>query len=191
MEILYTIAPVVVVLVFFHFVIDNQDKIDKHAPADHVVHVVGQQWAWTFNYYNDSALGGHTTVFEAGTPAEPPTLYLPVGESVQFILTSPDVIHSFWVPAFSYKLDVVPGRHNTFTMTPIRQGTFDGRCAELCGTYHSRMLFNVKVVSHQVFVQELQKLKQQGNVGLALGGSEDRTQAGLNNASNPTREAGQ
>jgi cytochrome c oxidase subunit II len=189
MEILYTVAPVVVVLVFFHFVIDNQDKIDKHAPADHVVQVVGQQWSWTFNYYKDDALGGQKTVYEAGTPAEPPTLYLPVGESVQFILNSPDVIHSFWVPAFSYKLDVIPGRQNTFTMTPIRQGTFAGKCAELCGTYHSRMLFNVKVVSHQVFVQELQKLQQEGNVGLALGGSNARTQAGLN--TNSTGKAGQ
>jgi cytochrome c oxidase subunit 2 len=189
MEILYTVAPVVVVLVFFHFVIDNQDKIDKHTRADHVVQVVGQQWSWTFNYYKDDALGGQTTVYEAGTPAQLPTLYLPVGESVQFILNSPDVIHSFWVPAFSYKLDVIPGRQNTFTMTPIRQGTFEGKCAELCGTYHSRMLFNVKVVSHQVFVQELQKLQQEGNVGLALGGSNARTQAGLN--TNSTGKAGQ
>jgi cytochrome c oxidase subunit 2 len=189
MEILYTVAPVVVVLVFFHFVVENQDAIDKKTSPDHVVHVVGEQWSWTFDYYKDDALGGQTTVYEAGTPAEPPTLYLPVGESVQFILTSPDVIHSFWVPAFSYKLDVIPGRHNTFEMTPIRQGTFDGRCAELCGTYHSRMLFNVKVVSHQEYVAELERLQQQGNVGLALGGSEARTQAGLDK--NSTREAGQ
>jgi len=191
MEILYTIAPVVVVLVFFHFVVQNQDAIDKTSPPDHVIRVVGQQWSWTFNYYNDDALGGQTTVYEPGTPAEPPTLYLPVGESVQFILTSPDVIHSFWIPAFTYKLDVVPGRHNSFEMTPIRTGTFDGRCAELCGTYHSRMLFNVAVVSHQRYVEELQKLQQEGNVGLALGGSEARTQAGLDNAGNTTREAGQ
>jgi len=86
---------------------------------------------------------------------------------------------------------VVPGRHNSFEMTPIRTCTFDGRCAELCGTYHSRMLFNVAVVSHQRYVEELQKLQQEGNVGLALGGSEARTQAGLDNAGNTTREAGQ
>jgi len=180
MEILYTIAPVIVVVVFFKFVVTVQDKENHEDPQpDHVVKVVGQQWAWTFNYYNDSALGGHTSVYEAGTPAQLPTLYLPVGESVKYELSSPDVIHDFWVPAFSYKLDVIPGRNNSWTMTPTREGTFAGKCAELCGTYHSRMLFNVKVVSHDEFVAELKKLQAQGNVGLAMGGSETRTQDGL------------
>ena len=180
MEILYTIAPVIVVVVFFKFVVDVQTDENKEADhPDHVVYVVGQQWSWTFNYYKDDALGGNTTVYEAGTPAQLPTLYLPVGESVRFELRSPDVIHDFWVPAFTYKMDVVPGRDNSWSMTPTRKGTFAGKCAELCGTYHSRMLFNVKIVSHDEYVAELKKLQAEGNVGLALGGSEARTQDGL------------
>jgi cytochrome c oxidase subunit 2 len=143
------------------------------------VKVVGQQWSWTFNYYNDQALGGSTSVYEVGTPAQLPTLYLPVGESVKFELISPDVIHDFWVPAFTYKMDVVPGRNNSWSMTPTREGTFAGKCAELCGTYHSRMLFNVKVVSHDQYVAELKKLQAAGNVGLAIGGSEAHLQDGL------------
>jgi cytochrome c oxidase subunit 2 len=114
-----------------------------------------------------------------GTPAEIPTLYLPVGESVRFELSSPDVIHSFWVPAFSYKLDVVPGRDNAFTMTPEREGTYAGKCAELCGTYHSRMLFNVEVVTAEEYADRLAELEEQGNVGVAKGGSEAITQDGL------------
>jgi cytochrome c oxidase subunit 2 len=180
MEILYTIAPVVVVLVFFKFVVDTQNDVqaDEKEP-DHVITVVGQQWSWTFNYIEDDALDGQTTVYEVGTPAEPPTLYLPVGESVRFQLRSPDVIHSFWVPAFSYKLDVVPGRNNDFAMTPTREGTYAGKCAELCGTYHSRMLFEVEVVSREEFAEQLQKLEDEGNVGEALGGSDAITQDGL------------
>ncbi len=71
-------------------------------------------------------------------------------------------------------------------MTPTREGTFVGRCAELCGTYHSRMLFNVEVVSADRYAQELQKLQAAGNVGLALGASEATTQAGLDNESEAT-----
>ena len=179
MEILYTIAPVIVVLVFFKFVIDVQDEVTDEVDAQHTISVVGQQWSWTFNYLQDEALDGETSVYTVGTPAEPPTLVLPVGESVRFELSSPDVIHSFWVPAFSYKLDVVPGRDNAFTMTPEREGTYVGKCAELCGTYHSRMLFNVEVVSPEKYAEHLAGLEEQGNVGEPKGGSEAITQDGL------------
>jgi cytochrome c oxidase subunit II len=190
MEILYTIAPVIVVLVFFKFVIDTQSEVDSEVDQpDHVIKVVGQQWSWTFNYIDDQALGGSadeancetgdSCVYHVGTPAEIPTLYLPVDESVRFELSSPDVVHSFWVPAFNYKLDVIPGRENAFELTPTRVGSFEGRCAELCGTYHSRMLFNVEIVTAEQYAEYLQTLQDQGNVGVALGGSEAVTQDGL------------
>jgi cytochrome c oxidase subunit II len=186
MEILYTVAPVVMVLVFFKFVIDTQNEVQEGAPdgeADHTIGVVGQQWSWTFNYLEDDALDGETTVYEAGTPADPPTLVLPVDESVTFELSSPDVIHSFWVPAFTYKLDVIPGRDNEFTMTPTREGTFAGKCAELCGSYHSRMLFNVEVVSAEEYAAYLEDLEAQGNVGVAYGGESANVQEGLDEES--------
>ena len=175
MELLYTVAPVVVVLVFFKYVIDTQNEVPYNnkpgvEKADHLVTVVGQQWSWTFNYVEDPALDGQTTVYQDGNPQDIPTLYLPVNESVEFRLQSPDVIHSFWVPAFTYKLDVIPGSiTNNFTMTPTREGTFVGRCAELCGTYHSRMLFNVKVVPAAEFAEHLQELEDKGNTGLVVG----------------------
>jgi cytochrome c oxidase subunit 2 len=192
LEIFYTIAPIIMVIVFFQHTVEVQNIVlDDDLPVDNTIEVVGQQWSWTFNYVDDSALGGsgdaancqgtssQTCVFEPGTPAQIPTLVLPVGESVRFELSSPDVIHSFWVPAFTYKMDVVPGRHNYFNLTPEREGTFAGKCTELCGTYHSRMLFNVKVVSADEFKAELERLRSEGNTGLALGGSDATTQAGL------------
>jgi cytochrome c oxidase subunit II len=183
-EILYTVAPIVMVLVFFFFTVGVQNDVlalssDDGKEPDHVVQVVGQQWSWTFNYVEDDALDGSTTVHVIGTTAEQPTLVLPEGESVQVKLTSPDVIHSFWVPAFLMKMDVVPGRVNTFEFTPTEKGNFVGRCAELCGAYHSRMLFNVEVVSPDDYATYLQGLEDKNQVGLATGGSNADTQQGL------------
>jgi len=184
-EILYTVVPIIMVLVLFYFTVRVQNHTlaaaaDNGGKADHTVTVVGQQWSWTFNYDKDPALDGKTTVFEAGTPAQQPTLELPVDKSVEIHLHSPDVDHSFWVPAFLFKMDVIPGRDNHFSFTPTRIGTYQGRCAELCGTYHSRMLFNVKIVSEADYAAYLRKLKQQGNIGPALGRSGVDREAGLN-----------
>jgi len=188
-EILYTVAPVIMVLVFFYFTVVTQNNTLAEASettgstdkADHTVTVVGQQWSWTFNYDKDEALDGDTTVYDGGTTADRPTLYLPVNKSVEIRLLSPDVIHSFWVPAFLFKMDVIPGRDNHFSFTPTREGEFIGRCAELCGVYHSRMLFNVHVVSEADYASHLQQLQRRGNIGPALGGSEVNQQNGMTN----------
>ncbi|CAM5371401.1 cytochrome c oxidase subunit II [Streptomyces antimycoticus] len=123
---------------------------------------------------------GAEGVYEAGTPGERnpqtgnpgPTLWLPKGESVQFILTSRDVIHSFWVVPFLMKMDVIPGHTNRFEVTPNREGTFMGKCAELCGVDHSRMLFNVKVVSPERYQQHLKELAKKGQTGYIPAGIE-------------------
>ncbi|MFD8339142.1 cytochrome c oxidase subunit II [Streptomyces solisilvae] len=123
---------------------------------------------------------GAEGVYEAGTPGERnpqtgnpgPTLWLPKGESVQFILTSRDVIHSFWVVPFLMKMDVIPGHTNRFEVTPNREGTFMGKCAELCGVDHSRMLFNVKVVSPERYQQHLKDLAKKGQTGYIPAGIE-------------------
>ncbi|MER7202414.1 cytochrome c oxidase subunit II [Streptomyces sp. CB01635] len=112
-------------------------------------------------------------VYEAGTPASVnpqtknpgPTLWLPKGEKVRFVLTSRDVIHDFWVVPFLMKQDVIPGHTNAFEVTPNREGTFLGKCAELCGVDHSRMLFNVKVVSPERYQQHLKDLVKKGQTG--------------------------
>ena len=182
-EILYTVAPIIVVLVFFFFTIDAQNTVLADEEHDHEITVVAQQWSWTFNYLEEEAVGGQS-VHYVGTTAEPPTLVLPVDETVKINLASPDVIHSFWVPAFIYKLDVIPGRTNSFSVTPTREGTYVGKCAELCGVYHARMLFNVKVVSAEEYDDYLRRLEDNGNVGVLLGGENADTITGLDERRN-------
>jgi len=180
-EALYTIAPIIVVAVFFfHTVVSQNEMLEKVENPDHTLTVVGSKWQWGFNYLDEDATQGDD-VFEVGTPANPAELWLPVNESVRFDLRSPDVIHSFWIPEFYFKLDVVPGRANSFDLTPTREGTFTGRCAELCGLYHSRMLFEVHVVSRAEYDKHLSELKAAGDVGAPEGAAEANTIAGLEN----------
>lgn len=119
-------------------------------------------------------------VYDVGTPGERnpqngnpgPTLWLPKGEKVRFVLTSRDVIHSFWVVPFLMKQDVIPGHTNAFEVTPNKEGTFMGKCAELCGVDHSRMLFNVKVVSPERYKQHLEDLAKKNQTGYIPAGIE-------------------
>ncbi len=187
LEVLYTIAPCIIVAVFFFHTVTAQNAILKEVKnPDHEVIVVGSKWQWAFDYLDEAAVDGDDT-FDVGTPADPANLYLPVNESVRFTLKSPDVIHSFWIPEFYFKLDVVPGRvtsqkaHNSFDVTPTRKGTFTGRCAELCGLYHSRMIFKVHVVSRAEFDKHLNELKKLGQVGAPVGAARADEIAGLEN----------
>ncbi|MER8033948.1 aa3-type cytochrome oxidase subunit II [Streptomyces hydrogenans] len=119
-------------------------------------------------------------VYDAGIPGDRnpqtgnpgPTLWLPKGEKVRFVLTSRDVIHSFWVVPFLMKQDVIPGHTNAFEVTATREGTFLGKCAELCGVDHSRMLFNVKVVSPERYQAHLKELAEKGQTGYIPSGIE-------------------
>jgi cytochrome c oxidase subunit 2 len=182
LEIFYTIAPIIMVIVFFKATVDVQNTVLEDGEQDHTVNVVGQQWQWTFNYTDEEAVGGEgTNVFTAGTGSNIPTLVLPVDETTQFNLRSPDVIHSFGVPGFLMKMDVIPGRINHFEVTPDTIGTYKGKCYELCGSYHSRMLFNVEVVSAEDFEQHLRDLQAAGyeSEEPVDGGADAYTQSGL------------
>jgi cytochrome c oxidase subunit II len=170
-ELLYTAVPMILVSVLFYFTAKDETtllKINSNQATS--INVVGMQWDWDFNYNYDAATeqvftAGGPDVYNSGTPGEPPTLYLPLGEEVKFTLTSPDVIHSFWVPAFLFKLDVVPGRVNQFEITPTKLGVYSGECAELCGVDHSRMLFWVDIVTPQQYQAQLLKLEAKGQTG--------------------------
>jgi cytochrome c oxidase subunit 2 len=173
MEIFYTIAPFIIIAVLFYYTVLAQNAVQKKvADPEVTVDVVGQKWSWTFNYKaaDNPAVG--QDVWEAGTINKTPDLYLPAGKLIQFNLTSPDVIHSFWVPSFYEKLDVIPGRPNSLQLTPTTEGVFAGKCAELCGTYHSAMLFNVHVVSENDYNNYLRSLVAKGQIGEAKGPSQ-------------------
>jgi cytochrome c oxidase subunit 2 len=126
---------------------------------DIVIDVTAQRWSWTITYPN----GESVTSFEG-------ELVLPVDTRVRFDLTAPDVdvVHSFWIPAFRIKKDVVPGRTTTMLVTPLKKGSFDldstmrVQCAELCGIGHAGMSMNVRVVEPAEFEAYLDGLSAQG-----------------------------
>ena len=166
LEILYTIVPLLVIGVLFVFTVKTQDAVAAKASGPvHRINVVGQKWSWTFNYMESGNSAVGADVHEFGTLEKIADLYLPVNEPVRFHLESADVDHSFWVPEFYYKLDVIPGHPNEFDVTPTKTGTFLGKCAELCGTYHSAMLFNVHVVSVEEYTAHLKQLAANGSTG--------------------------
>jgi cytochrome c oxidase subunit II len=113
---------------------------------------------------DDNAAGGPLYLSTGGSDDEIPVLVLPVHQTVRIVEHSEDVIHSFWVPEFLFKRDVIPygtpstSRDNQFEITPTSTGSFVGRCAELCGTYHSQMNFEVRVVTAEQFQQYLTAL---------------------------------
>jgi cytochrome c oxidase subunit 2 len=157
-EAVYTIVPIVMVLVLFYFTATIENNENKLSKPDLTVNVVGFQWAWQFNYPKQ----GLTVT---GRPGNYPQLVLPVGENIRFVERSPDVVHSFWVIPFLFKRDVVPGLPNQFQVTVDKKGTYDGKCTELCGTYHDRMLFTVKTVSPARFASFVRHAKAKAKSG--------------------------
>jgi cytochrome c oxidase subunit 2 len=169
LEILYTVVPLFMIAVLFYYTErDEAGLLSTSQTPDNVVNVVGKQWSWDFNYVTDNTYeaGTHAQLTgEPGVEKDLPTLYLPVNKRTEFVLTARDVIHSFWVPAFLQKLDMIPGKVNRFQVVPTQTGDFKGKCAELCGAYHSQMLFNVRVVDEATYAQHIADLRARGNEG--------------------------
>jgi cytochrome c oxidase subunit 2 len=148
-EVVWTAIPTLIVLILFVLSAIELGRLDTApaSPKPMIIDVTGFQWQWHFAYPEFKTSHGNA-MFVEGTSGETtnlPTLHLPVNQPIHFHLESQDVIHDFFVPVFLFKRDVVPGHPNDFTMTPDRLGSFAGKCAELCGLYHSRMLFNVLI----------------------------------------------
>lgn len=185
-ETFFTIVPLLLVLGFFAFTARDQAVIEQVNPdPDYTIQVFGKRWAWDFNYITDG-------VYETGIQAQEndsaiidpeslPVLYLPVGKTIEFDLESRDVNHSFWIVDFLYKKDMIPGQTNHWYVTPEKEGTYRGKCAELCGEYHSLMLFTVKVVSqaeYDAYIQSLRDAGQVGQLGADLNTLNDGTSEG-------------
>jgi cytochrome c oxidase subunit 2 len=153
-EILYTVVPFVLIAVLFYYTAKDENKINELPAKPAVtVNVVGFQWSWEFQYPQYKVTKNTPVIADGYMWGEGPlpVLEIPAGETVQFNLTSPDVIHAFWVPEFLFKRDVIPGHPNHFSITATQTGTFTGHCSELCGLYHSRMLFTLKIVTPAQF----------------------------------------
>ncbi|WIY06898.1 cytochrome c oxidase subunit II [Amycolatopsis mongoliensis] len=155
LELFTVVVPTIMVCVLFFFTATTEDSVLKKVDNPDVkVQVVAFQWNWEFKYEDANAAkpDGSGQVSTVGSSGEIPLLVLPVGKVIQYDLLSTDVIHSFWVPEFHFKRDVFPNpdknnQDSSFQNTIDREGSFVGRCAELCGTYHSVMNFEVRALS--------------------------------------------
>jgi cytochrome c oxidase subunit 2 len=182
-ETFFTIVPVILILGFFGFTAVEEEKIIARPAPEVVIDVYGKRWAWDFNYINSA--NEQESVYFQGVQVEQdpnaevrgtikastlPVLYLPVGKQVELRLMARDVIHSFWVVEFLNKMDMIPGKEgasaNFMSFIPQKEGTYMGKCAELCGEYHSAMLFEVRVISEAEYNAYLDQLRAEGNIGL-------------------------
>lgn len=136
LEILWTVVPLILVVVFAYIGVVTLAEVTS-SPADEIkVQVTGQQWSWQFGYPNGT------------TNAD---LVVPVNKPLLLEMTSPDVIHSFWVPEWRLKQDLVPGMTTHINFTPTQLGEFQLMCNQVCGLSHTIMYAKVRVVSEEEY----------------------------------------
>lgn len=161
LELFVVVVPVIMVCVLFFFTaLTESSVLAKEDDPDVEVDITAFQWNWEFSYPGTQTPNGQP-VSTVGTSSEVPLLVLPTDRRIQYNLRSTDVIHSFWVPEFHFKRDVMPypeknNQDNQFQNTIDREGAFVGRCAELCGTYHAMMNFEVRALSPDKFDRYLE-----------------------------------
>ncbi|HSD62454.1 MAG TPA: cytochrome c oxidase subunit II [Ignavibacteriaceae bacterium] len=142
LEITWTVIPTILVLIMFWMGWKGYKKLED-VPADAMnINVTAQMWRWSFQYPNG---------------ATSDTLYVPVNKPIKVLLHSRDVNHSFFIPAFRVKKDVIPNRNNYTWFQAEKEGSFDLFCAEYCGLNHSHMLNKVVVMSQNSFNEWLNK----------------------------------
>ncbi len=155
LEISTTVVPLLMVVALFAVTYRNEIIVEHQMDRPpNTVDVVAFEWSWRFHYE-----GTHVAV--VGTPQAPPQLLLPVDETTRINLTSNDVNHAFWIPAFLFKRDAIAGIKNSFDLRPTREGLYLGRCAEFCGLDHALMSFTVLVVSQGEYDRRLRSLASQ------------------------------
>lgn len=147
LEIAWTLIPLIIVLSLGGVGASVLLDISRPAAAEALeVDVIGFQWAWSFEYPQYDITSNE--------------LVLPVNRPARFILSSRDVIHSFFIPEFRLKMDAVPGKLNELRLTPTQIGEYRTYCAELCGTGHAFMVARVRVVDPGVFDEWVQNQQQ-------------------------------
>ncbi|MEE9346936.1 MAG: cytochrome c oxidase subunit II [Robiginitomaculum sp.] len=160
LEVIWTAAPVMVVLFFLAIATRPLYTLDVIPEADMTIKVVGNQWNWDYSYpdhgdfeFNsmpmseeDAKAAGKPVLFAATDP-----LVVPAGKTIRVIVTASDVLHAFAVPAFAVKIDAVPGRLNETWFKVDKPGTYYGQCSEICGQLHYNMPIEVKVVTPAQF----------------------------------------
>ena len=146
LEIVWTILPTITVIGFGVWAVGVLNGLIAPKPNETVIHVTGRQWSWSFQYPEEDNIKSSV-------------LTLPVGQPIVLEMEADDVLHSFWVPEFRVKQDLVPGQTTSLRFTPTEPGTYKVRCAEICGTGHAVMLATVEVVSRAEFVAWVEEIK--------------------------------
>jgi cytochrome c oxidase subunit 2 len=158
-EILYTGIPIIIVAFLFFFTVITENKVTATVPVNARVtstgtpvvniKVTAYQWGWRFDYpRNNVSISGDVT---NGPGNHGPQMVVPVGQTVQVTLVSNDVIHGFYVRDFNFSRYALPGVVNIFDLNLVRTGTFPGQCTQICGLYHTAMLFSVRAVTPAAF----------------------------------------
>ena len=181
-EVLYTFLPFLVIAVLFYYTAVVQTEVNRVSKnPDVTVEVVPFKWNWQFNYRTGPGAQAQTVASTVGDSNLIPILVLPVGRTVLIEEHAKDLIHSFWVPELLFKRDVFPGStSNEFQITINQEGRYVGRCAVLCGTYHSMMNFELVTVSperYQQYVDALKSGKTQPEAMAAIGFTGDQAYA--------------
>jgi len=142
--------------VLFYYTAVVQTDVNKTTPnPDVVVAVNAAKWNWKFSYPGVPGPDGKP-VYTVGASDYVPVLVVPTHKKIRFVEHAEDVIHSFWVPELLFKRDVFPGNIvNQFEVTIEQEGAYVGRCAELCGTYHFGMNFELRAVTAEQYAQFL------------------------------------
>ncbi len=145
LEIIWTTVPAIIFM--FLFILGWKGFIKMSiSPIDSMqINVVGQKWKWTFNYENG---------------ASEDTLVIPENTNIKLLMTSRDVLHSVFIPAFRTKKDVLPNRYTTLWFNAIKKGSYHLFCTEFCGRDHSRMVTKVKVISKEAYLEWLKKAEK-------------------------------
>jgi len=191
LEILWTVIPLIGISFIFYFTVVTENEVDAVSthPSE-IVHVLAYRWGWQFTYDNRQGRSQGVVVRTTAQPellAQPatspeyPQLVLPEGDTVRLVLQSADVVHSFYVPAFNFSRLAIPGVTNVFDFTTTQAGIFRGQCSEICGVYHSEMIFSVRVTTPAAFDRWLAaEQSTQASTGVANNGRVhlDRVQQG-------------
>lgn len=147
LEIIWTIIPAVVLLILLVPTVTMIFDHDAQAQdGDIEIDAFGKQWWWEFHYNEDEAQGGESLGVVTANE-----IVIPLGKNTVFNLQSNNVVHSFWIPQLSGKMDLIPGHVNKISITPTETGEFYGECAEYCGTQHAWMRFKITVVPQEEF----------------------------------------
>ncbi|MEX2237356.1 MAG: cytochrome c oxidase subunit II [Dehalococcoidia bacterium] len=147
----WTAIPIVISVVLFilsaPLVIDLREAVATE-DADLTVNVTGRQWFWEYEYPDQGITIQEIPDYDN---PDPPSLVVPVNQKIRLNVASADVIHSFYVPRFLYKIQAIPGQTNQMHFTAEETGRFEGQCAQFCGLNHAQMLLVVEVVTQEEF----------------------------------------